>query len=204
MNFKEYQQRALLTESKPAELNFGEIGLHIVLCASITMAEIVNQTKRTMFYGKPLDGAGMRILAQDLAGFGQLLYEMSDHLATKNDKENYGALPEAARNIDPKNLNLRLAHAALGIFSEAGEALELIRDQLEGKAFDTVNWGEEIGGDISWYQALGHDAAGTDEDVERAKNIKKLELRNKGQTFNAEGTLNRDLDAERKVLEGQA
>ena len=204
MNFKEYQQRALLTESKPAELNFGEIGLHMVLCAAITMSEIVNQTKRTMFYGKPLDGAGMRILAQDLAGFGQLLYEMSDHLATKNDKGNYGALPEAARNIDPKNLNLRLAHAALGIFSEAGEALELIRDQLEGKAFDTVNWGEEIGGDISWYQALGHDAAGTDEDVERAKNIKKLELRNKGQTFNAEGTLNRDLDAERKVLEGQA
>jgi hypothetical protein len=204
MNFKEYQQRALLTESKPAELNFSEIGLHMVLCAAITMSEIVNQTKRTMFYGKPLDGANMRVLAQDLAGYGQLLYEMSDHLATKNDRTNYGALPEAARNIDPKNLNLRLAHAGLGIFSESGEALELIRDQLEGKTFDTVNWGEEIGGDISWYQALGHDAAGTDEDVERAKNIKKLELRNKGQQFNAEGTLNRDLEAERAVLEGKA
>lgn len=204
MNFKEYQQRALLTESKPTELNFGEVGLHMVLNACIVSAEIANQVKRTMFYGKPLDGETMRKLGQDLAGYGQLIYEMSDHLATKNDKANYGALPESAREIDPKNLNLRIAHAALGIYSEAGEALELIRDQLEGKGFDTVNWGEEIGGDVSWYQALGHDAAGTDEEVERAKNIAKLELRNKGKVFNAEGTLNRDLDAERKVLEGQA
>lgn len=204
MNFKEYQQRALQTESKPTELNFGEVGMHMVLNAAITMAELVNQVKRTMFYGKPLDGEIVRKLSQDLAGYGQLMYEMSDHLATKNDKANYGALPEEARGVDPKNVNLRLAHAALGIFSEAGEALELIRAQLEGKGFDTVNWGEEIGGDISWYQAIGHDAAGTDEEVERAKNIAKLELRNKGKVFNAEATLNRDLAAERKVLEGQA
>lgn len=176
----------------------------MVLNAAITMAELVNQVKRTMFYGKPLDGEIVRKLSQDLAGYGQLMYEMSDHLATKNDKANYGALPEEARGVDPKNVNLRLAHAALGIFSEAGEALELIRAQLEGKGFDTVNWGEEIGGDISWYQAIGHDAAGTDEEVERAKNIAKLELRNKGKVFNAEATLNRDLAAERKVLEGQA
>lgn len=204
MNFKEYQQRALLTESKPTELNFGEVGLHMVLNSCIISAEIANQVKRTMFYGKPLDGAVIRGLAQDLGGYAQLLFEMSDKLAEKNDKVNYGALPEEARNIKPENLNLRLAHAALGIYSESGEALELIRDQLEGKPFDTVNWGEEIGGDVSWYQALGHDAAGTDEEVERAKNIAKLELRNKGKVFNAEGTLNRDLDAERKVLEGQA
>ena len=204
MNFKEYQQRALLTESKPTELNFGEVGLHMVLNAAITMAELVNQVKRTMFYGKPLDGEIVRKLAQDLAGYGQLMYEMSDHLATKNDKVNYGALPEEARGVDPKNLNLRLAHAALGIYSEAGEALELIRAQLEGKPFDDVNWGEEIGGDISWYQALGHDAAGTDEEVERAKNIAKLELRNKGKVFNAEATLNRNLEGERAILEGKA
>ena len=67
-----------------------------------------------------------------------------------------------------------------------------------------MGWGEEIGGDISWYQALGHDAAGTDEDVEREKNIRKLELRNKGKTFNAEATVNRDTDAERAILEGKA
>ena len=204
MNFKDYQQRALLTESKPTELNFGEIGLHVLLNMAIISAEIINQAKRTIFYGKPLDGETMRKLGEDLSGYGALIYELSDHLATKNDKENFGALPEEARNIKPENVDLRILHSALGIFSEAGEGIELVKDQLEGKPFDTVGWGEEIGGDISWYQALGHDAAGTDEDVEREKNIKKLEKRNKGQTFNAEATLNRDLEGERAILEGKA
>jgi hypothetical protein len=203
LNFKEYQRRALETESKPTELNFGEIGLHIMLNASIVMAELMNQTKRTMFYGKPLDGAVIRGLAEDLGGYAQLIFEMSDKLAEKNDKAAYNALPEEARNIKPENLNLRIAHSGIGIFTEAGEGLELIRDMLEGKPFDSVGWGEEIGGDVSWYQAIGHDAAGTDEDVERAKNIAKLELRNKGKVFNAEATLNRDAEAERAILEGK-
>ena len=204
MNFKDYQTRALLTESKPTELNFGEVGLHVLLNMAQVSAEIINQAKRTIFYGKPLDGEVMRKLGEDLAGYGTLIYELSDQLATKNDKANYNALPEEARNIDPKNVDLRILHAALGIFSESGEAVELVKEQLEGKPFDTVGWGEEIGGDISWYQALGHDAAGTDEEVERDKNIKKLEKRNKGQTFNAEATLNRDTEGERAILEGKA
>lgn len=204
MNFKEYQQKALLTESKPTELNFGEIGLHVLMNMAMVSAEIINQAKRTIFYGKPLDGETMRKLGEDLSGYGQLIYELSDKLAQKNDKASFQVLPEEAQNIKPENVDLRLLHAALGIFSEAGEAIELVKDQLEGKPFDTVGWGEEIGGDISWYSALGHDAAGTDEVVERLKNIAKLEKRNKGQTFNAEATLNRDLEGERAILEGKA
>jgi hypothetical protein len=204
LDFKEYQQRALLTESKPEELNFGEVGLHILLNLAATSAEILNLAKRTIFYGKELDSAKMREQADHLAGYAQLVYQLSDHLAVKNDKGNFNALPVEADNLDPKNVNLRLLHSAMGIFTEAGEAIELVRDQLEGKPFDTVGWGEEIGGDVSWYQALGHDAAGTDEDVERDKNIKKLEARNKGQKFNAEATINRDTDAERAILEGRA
>lgn len=204
MNFNEYKQRALLTESKPAELNFGEVGLHVLLNLAATSAEILNLAKRTIFYGKDLDTERLRAHAENLAGYAQLVYELSDHLATKNDKDNYNTLPAEAQNVDAKNVDLRLLHSAIGIFTEAGEAIELVRDQLEGKPFDTVGWGEEIGGDISWYQAVGHDAAGTDEDVEREKNIKKLELRNKGKTFNAEATVNRDTDAERAILEGRA
>lgn len=204
MNFKEYQQRALLTESKPEELNFGEVGLHMLLNMATTSAEILNLAKRTIFYGKEFDAEKVREHAENLAGYAKLVYELSDHLAVKGDKGNYDALPIEADGIDPKNVNLRLLHSAVGIFTEAGEAIELVRDQLEGKPFDTVGWGEEIGGDVSWYQALGHDAAGTDEDVEREKNIRKLELRNKGQKFNADATVNRDTDAERAILEGRA
>lgn len=204
MNFKDYQSRALLTESKPETLNFGEIGLHILLNTAETTAEILNLAKRTIFYGKDMDSEKLRSLAENLAGYGQLIYSLSDQLHLKNDFENYQGLPDEAKNIKPGNVNLRLLHAAMGIFTESGEAIELVRKQLEGEAFDTVGWGEEIGGDISWYQALGHDAAGTDEDVEREKNIRKLELRNKGKTFNAEATVNRDTDAERAILEGKA
>ena len=204
MNFKDYQSRALLTESKPDTLNFGEVGLHILLNTAETSASILNLAKRTIFYGKPMETDKLRELAENLAGFGRLIYELSDHLDTRNDFANFNGLPPEAQNIKPENVNLRLLHSAMGIFTESGEAIELVRKQLEGLPFDTVGWGEEIGGDISWYQALGHDAAGTDEDVEREKNIRKLELRNKGKTFNAEATVNRDTDAERAILEGKA
>lgn len=204
MNFKEYQARALLTESKPETLNFGEIGLHILLNTGATTAEILNLAKRTIFYGKELDTENLRKHAEELAGYARLIFELSDHLAVPNDKDNYNGLPPQAQNVRPENVNLRLLHSAMGIFTESGEALELVRDQLEGKPFDTVGWGEEIGGDVSWYQALGHDAAGTDEEVEREKNIRKLEARNKGQKFNAQATIERDVDAERAILEGRA
>jgi hypothetical protein len=204
MNFQDYKNKALLTESKPTELNFGEVGLHMLLNAAIQMGEVLNLAKRTIFYGKEFDSEKVRKLGEDIAGYGQLIYQLSDHLAMKNDKGNFETLPDEAANVDPKNVNLRLLHAAIGIYTEAAEALELVRDQLEGKPFDTVGWGEEIGGDVSWYQALGHDAAGTDEDVEREKNIRKLEKRNRGQTFNAEATVNRDVEAERAILEGRA
>lgn len=204
MNFKDYQSRALLTESKPSTLNFGEVGLHILLNTAENTAEILNLAKRTIFYGKPMEGDKLRALAENLAGYSRLIYELSDHLPIANDFESYNGLPPEAQNIKAENVDLRLLHAAMGIFTEAGEAIELVRHQLEGKPFDSVGWGEEIGGDISWYQALGHDAAGTDEDVEREKNIRKLEKRNRGQTFSAEGTLNRDLEAERAILEGKA
>lgn len=204
MNFKEYQQRALLTESKPETLNFGEIGLHILLNTAENTAEILNLAKRTIFYGKEMESEKLRALAENLGGYAQLIFQLSDHLHIANDRDNFNALPSQADNIKPENVNLRLLHSAMGIFTEAGEAIELVRKQLEGEPFDTVGWGEEIGGDISWYQALGHDAAGTDEDEERSKNIRKLELRNKGQKFNAEATVNRDTDAERAILEGKA
>lgn len=204
MNFKEYQARALLTESKPTELNFGEVGLHLLLDMSITMGEVMNIAKRTIFYGKEFDAEKVRKLASDLNGYSVLIAELSDYIHRKNDRSQYNALPVEAQNVAPENVDLRLLHAAIGIFTESTEALELVRDQLRGNKFDAVGWGEEIGGDISWYAAIGHDAAGTDEDVEREKNIRKLELRNKGKTFNADATINRDTAAERQILEGKA
>lgn len=200
MNFKDYQSRALLTESKPETLNFGEIGLHILLNTAETTAEILNLAKRTIFYGKDMDSEKLRDLAENLAGYGQLIYSLSDQLHLKNDFGNYQGLPDEAKNIKPGNVNLRLLHAAMGIFTESGEGIELVRKQLEGEAFDTVGWGEEIG-DLSWYEALGCDAAGVDRDQILQANITKLEKRNKGQKFNAEATINRDAEAERAQLE---
>lgn len=200
MNFQDYKNKALLTESKPTELNFGEVGLHMLLSAAIQMGEVLNLAKRTIFYGKEFDSEKVRKLGEDIAGYGQLIYQLSDHLAMKNDRENFETVPEQANTVDAKNVDLRLLHSAIGIYTEAAEALELVRDQLEGKPFDTVGWGEEIG-DLSWYEALGCDAAGVDRDQILQANITKLEKRNKGQKFNAEATINRDAEAERAQLE---
>ena len=56
---------------------------------------------------------------------------------------------------------------------------------------------------MDWYKQVGHAETGVPESETRAKNVAKLELRNKGQTFNAEATINRDHAAERAILEGQ-
>ena len=201
MNFKEYQEGALRTESVPTELNFGEVSLHVALTMAIEAANILNYVKRTIYYGKSFEAEKVRDSAVVLGAMAELIYGSAEVMSDKNDMENFSGLPKEAMGVKPENVDLRVLHAAMGIFTEAGEALELVREQLEGNPFDVVGWGEEIGGDVSWYQAIGHDAAGTDEDVERTKNLAKLALRNKGKTFNAEATLNRDLDAERAILE---
>lgn len=200
MDNKMYQERAILTESVPQELNFGEVGLHMMINASLLMATLMDEAKKTMFYGKKLDTEKFRDTADNLAGYANMMYQYSDQLSVKNDKALYQKLPDSTEDIDPKNLDLRKLHCAIGIFTESAELLSAMKKQLEGKPLDEVNYAEEIG-DVLWYTAIGADASKTTLGNIQTTNIAKLAARYP-EKFTPEAALQRNLDKERQILEG--
>ena len=95
---------------------------------------------------------------------------------------------------------IRLIHAAMGMCTEAGEFQDHLKWHLfYGKPLDSINLAEEIG-DIMWYLALAANALRIDLIDVATKNIAKLRARYP-ERFSEYDALNRDLDAERKVLE---
>lgn len=96
----------------------------------------------------------------------------------------------------------RLMHAAMGMCTEAGEFQDVLKKRLAyGKNVDFVNLMEECG-DLLWYVALALDAAGYSMSTCMERNIDKLKVRYP-QLFTSEAALTRDLDGERKKLEGE-
>lgn len=95
---------------------------------------------------------------------------------------------------------IRLLHASMGMATEAGEAVDMLKKHIfYGKSLDEVNLIEEIG-DLLWYCGVAIDALGTTfEEVQRI-NVAKLRKRY-GNSFTPEKAVNRNLKAEREILE---
>jgi hypothetical protein len=121
-----------------------------------------------------------------------------------------GKLPEDVGLLQPSNTaslldfipdaDVDLVHGIVGIATEAGEAVEILIAMIEGTAPDRVNAVEEVG-DLRWYMnRVLRWANVTDEECERA-NIAKLHGRGFAFGFNAQADSNRDLQAERAILE---
>lgn len=94
----------------------------------------------------------------------------------------------------------RLIHYAFGLGTEVGELQDAVKKVLAyGKPLDVVNIKEELG-DIKWYFArLCKLFNLTIEEIDET-NINKLQKRY-GDKFTEHAALNRDLEAERKILE---
>ena len=91
-------------------------------------------------------------------------------------------------------------HMALGLATEAGEFADIFKKHLAyKKEVDYVNAAEEIG-DIFWYAANFCRMNNISMEEILDKNIAKLETRYP-EKFTQEKALNRDLDAERNILE---
>lgn len=96
----------------------------------------------------------------------------------------------------------RVMHGMIGMATEVGELQDMVKKHLiYGKPFDAVNVLEECG-DVLWYIALTLDAVGLTMEEAMDKNIVKLQKRFPDK-FTMEAANNRDLDAERKALEGK-
>lgn len=94
----------------------------------------------------------------------------------------------------------RLLHAAMGMATEAGEFVDALKKHIfYGKPLDVVNLKEELG-DHLWYVAIACDVLDVTLDDVMTRNIEKLRQRYPGK-FTSDAALNRDLPAERKILE---
>ena len=103
-----------------------------------------------------------------------------------------------ARLSDPTTA--RLIHASMGMATEAGELIDMLKKYLfYGKPLDLVNASEEIG-DQMWYSGLAIDILKTTIDDILTTNIAKLKIRYP-EKFTSHHAINRDLDAERECLE---
>jgi NTP pyrophosphatase (non-canonical NTP hydrolase) len=123
---------------------------------------------------------------------------MEDYIpkALRTELKDYS---EASRAYDLGNT--RLMHAVLGLVTESAELADALKKHIYyGKPLDGVNLKEEIG-DLMWYLAILADTLGiTFEDAQQL-NINKLAKRYHDK-FTTEQAINRDIVAERKILEG--
>jgi NTP pyrophosphatase (non-canonical NTP hydrolase) len=95
----------------------------------------------------------------------------------------------------------RMMHAVLGMITELGELCDPLKKHLiYGATLDTKNLAEEIG-DQAWYSNLFIDALEVRLASIWERNIAKLRARFPDK-FTEEKALNRDLDAEKRALEG--
>lgn len=188
MKSKEYMASALRTESIQPGLNMNTAGTLRMLELLVAAGEVADTFKRGMFYGKGLNkdklDHQLRQLVEKIAYVQMSLSRLDRREETKTDF------------FQP---NMRLVHAGIGIFGEAGEMLEAITKQMTTGELDLINFAEETG-DVDWYKAIAHDETGIPEETTRASNIAKLKARY-AHKFTDEGANERDLAAERAVLE---
>lgn len=117
--------------------------------------------------------------------------------ATVTDLMDYGPVIERLSNIG----TLRLLHAAMGMCTETGEFMDMLKKHiLYGKTIDQVNLKEELG-DLEWYVALAIDELKTTFGYVFETNIAKLRARYPNK-FTEKDALTRNLENERRILEG--
>lgn len=173
------------------------------LVAFVARADVLDQYKKFIFYGKKEENHDQII---------------DDYLALNpNVHRGFGSVhpdgpgaPSDGRDV-PIKLSLQqqmMFHAILGLATEAGELVQAFIDGMGAMqnnvpiddAFDLVNMREEFG-DALWYLQLGLNSINSNLSECMTINDNKLERRY-GPAFSSDRASNRDLDAERRELEG--
>lgn len=126
--------------------------------------------------------------------------------SARTDTKNYNAVLDRLTHAGSRGNalsdeeSLQVLHATMGINTESGEIMDVVKRYLiYGKPIDRTNVIEEVG-DMFWYLALLARALGFTFEDAKARNIAKLKARYPEKFTEAEA-LNRNLEQERKVLE---
>jgi hypothetical protein len=170
-----------------------------VINVAILSGQFLDLYKKHYFYNKKID-------QQELANLTSKLIGAIDRTAMATTSEvaecDYGAEINHTLTTQEDILRARLFHSGVGMITEAGEILE----NLPKHNIDWVNVGEELG-DVDWYQAIILNILKDlniplDENIIRERNILKLAKRY-GEKFSDFSATHRDLESERKILEGK-
>lgn len=180
MQLNDYVPLAVRTESKIDNVVFNLAQFHRLMYLSIHITKLMDIVKKNVYYGKPINPVDWRELAINIKVSSQIL-------ATSDINDNPQPIP---------NLDSRLFHSAVGIFTEAGEMLSALESDAP---VDTINFKEELF-DAMWYIAIGCDSLGISAEQGLQNNIDKLSKRYP-EKFDATRAIHRDLVEERKILE---
>ena len=177
MKFKKYveaSERFLSGKFHPSKSDPHENGLRSAIEEFIAAAEKLDQYEKHKYYGKALSQEIEKAPVQI-------------------------SIQEFNRSDDSAEKSL---HAIIGLATESAELLEaMYKHKWGGEEFDEVNCKEEIG-DTFWYLAILFREFKYDLGDVLQINDDKLDKRY-GAKFTEESAINRDLTAERKVLEGK-
>jgi len=198
MKLKDYTVAAIRTESTIEQVSTNEDRLKSLLEILIGAGNMLDDLKKNIFYGREIDNRKyMEMYNLLVAGFENL------EVWEKNPKtllSNMVPVDQNERVEHNLTIDPRIFHGIVGMATESTELLEALYKQIITGELDAVNTAEECG-DSNWYQAILLDSLGQDWEKMLLVNIEKLKKRYADTAFNAENANNRDLDAERKILE---
>ena len=115
---------------------------------------------------------------------------------TSDESKDFLALSDRLVELDKKGANIeRLVTAGVGLNAEAGEFLEIVKKMVfQGKPWNDANREHLIIelGDIMWYVAQATQSLGVSFEDVIARNVKKLEKRYPGGSFEIYKSENRE------------
>lgn len=164
--------------------------------SSLTMSE--------NFYPEKVGKESFKLISLELIHYGNILDQMKKSFFYGKDNNELidTSGPIEAGNVDPDSLtgSVDIVHGIIGCVTESLELLSALNHSLTtGEPIDKVNLFEEVG-DLLWYQAaILRVLNKTFAECEQV-NIDKLRSRY-GEKFSEYDALNRNLDAERDILE---
>lgn len=184
---KEYQELALRTESVVDEVVADKAELLHTLAMFVTVGEMLDCLKKKIYYKNPKKyNEQFDKLSTDLKFF-----------TSCTDRHHCDQHEQVLEGVNP-----RVFHAIIGIATEASELVNALQKNVTGHELDAVNVAEEWG-DACWYgDGILHHALDIDSMVTRTRNIAKLAKRYP-EKYTNEAAEDRDLDAERAILEGK-
>ncbi len=123
-------------------------------------------------------------------------YEKFVDAVTSDSSKDFVALADRMVELDREGANIeRLTTAGVGLAAESGEFLEIVKKMVfQGKPWNDANREHLIIelGDVMWYVAQATQALGISFDDVIATNVKKLEKRYPGGSFEIYKSENRE------------